>query len=175
MKRFAIAFVFACIFSSALSQNQPVPSYVTQQAFPDSVNAVSLIRTDGSKTNLGEVLAGLKGKKLFVDIWASWCRDCIVGMPKLHELHGNTDHKTTSYLMLSVDRDQDKWKAAIEKYNIPGEHYFIETGWKNALSNYIVLDWIPRYLVLDSNGRVTVPKAIEVTDKSIQAAINKNL
>ncbi|HYG18143.1 MAG TPA: thioredoxin-like domain-containing protein [Ohtaekwangia sp.] len=155
---------------SSFGQHQPVPDYVVKQAFPDSVLAISVAKPDGSRVKFSDVLALYHGKKLVVDIWASWCRDCIVGLPKLEELKKTTGEGVV-YLFLSVDDSEVKWRSAISRFGIKGDHYRIEDGWKNPLANYIVLDWVPRYMVLNEEGRVVMPKAIVADDQLLKDAL----
>jgi thiol-disulfide isomerase/thioredoxin len=48
---------------------------------------------------------------LVIEVWASWCGDCVKAMPKLKDLQNNPN---VSYLFLSMDKTADKWKAGIE-------------------------------------------------------------
>ena len=32
-----------------------------------------------------EIINQYKGKKVLIDVWASWCKDCIVGLPNLRK------------------------------------------------------------------------------------------
>ncbi|HYF69450.1 MAG TPA: TlpA disulfide reductase family protein [Ohtaekwangia sp.] len=174
MKAFIIlSFIF--LTTSSFSQHQPVPDYLTTQAFPDSVKTVSLIQPDGTSVSFADMLQLYKGKKVVIDIWASWCRDCLVGLPKLEALKQKTGTADVIYVFLSVDKDDPKWKTAINRYNIQGEHYRVEGGWKTPLSNYIVLDWVPRYLVLDESGMIIMPKAIHVDDATLEKVLTGDL
>lgn len=74
-------------------------------------------------------------------------------------------------MFLSTDKDEHKWKNAIDKFNIRGEHYLMKGAWKNTLSNYLVLDWVPRYVVLDEKGQVIMPKAVVAEDSYIKKAL----
>jgi thioredoxin-like negative regulator of GroEL len=47
-----------------------------------------------------------KGKTLVIEVWASWCGDC-VSNAKLKDLQTNV---STTYLF-SMDKTADKWKA----------------------------------------------------------------
>ena len=161
--RFFITIFTFAVSTSAFSQNDPVPEYLTTQPFPDSVGSVSIVTYEGKRISFSEMLSAHKGKKVVIDMWASWCRDCIVGLPKLNELRKKTGEEHVVYLFLSVDANEEKWKGAINKFNIQGEHYRVEGAWKTPLSNYIALDWVPRYMVLNENGMIMMPKAIEAS------------
>lgn len=174
MKAFIIlSFIF--VTTSGFSQHQPVPDYLTTQAFPDSIKTLPLIQPDGNHISFGDMLQLYKGKKVVIDIWASWCRDCLVGLPKLEALKHKTGTTNVVYVFLSVDKDDPKWKNAIHRYNIRGEHYCVEGGWKTPLSNYIVLDWVPRYLVLDESGMIIMPKAIHADDVAMEKVLEGGL
>jgi thiol-disulfide isomerase/thioredoxin len=167
-----VTFSFVLFFVTKIfSQNDPVPDYVTAQDFPDSVKILLIEDLAGKRITFGQMLASYKGKKVLIDIWGSWCRDCIVGYPKLEELRKHVGEKNIAYVFLSADKDKQKWKNAISKYNIRGDHYILDGAWVNSLSHYLVLDWVPRYLVLDENGRVIMAKAIVADNKVLKKAL----
>lgn len=171
-RRILSVFVFLTAINTLQAQDRPAPEYLTTQSFPDSVNATSLTALEGQSSTLGEVLKALEGRKIVIDFWASWCKDCITGLPELHELMSKTSKDEVVYLMLSVDKDIEKWKSGISKFNIQGVHYRFDQGWKNPFSNYVDLDWIPRYLVLDEKGKVLEPKTITAGDQALQKALD---
>lgn len=161
-------FIFA---TTTLSQDAPVPEYLTKQILPDSVRSLGMTTPEGKRTTLGEMLDSHKGKKVLIDIWATWCRDCIVGYPKLDQLRNEIGEEKVVWIFLSTDNDPQKWKTGITRFNIRGEHYLLDGAWQNTLSNYIVLDWVPRYLVLDESGMIIMPKAIVAEDKAVREAL----
>ena len=167
MKTFLIFTAIFLLSISSYSQEASAPEYLDEQDFPDSVQQVSLTTLNGETIRFSDILKTYKGKKVVIDFWASWCRDCIGGLPKVKELQKITESDDVVYVFLSFDKVESKWKSAIDQYNIKGEHFWIEAGWKNPLSNYVVLDWIPRYIVLDEIGNVILPKAIVADDERI--------
>lgn len=173
MKYFLALFVIVCLANQSLSQNAPVPGYVTTQNFPDSVKALGMEDLAGKRITFGEMLTLYKGKKVLIDIWASWCRDCIVGYPKLEKVKGAVDEASVAFVFLSADKDKQKWKDAITKYKINGDHYILDGAWINSLSHYLVLDWVPRYFVIDESGKVTMPKAIVADDPQLKKALEE--
>lgn len=172
MRRILTLLPFTLLFVVQLfGQDQPVPGYVVNQDFPDSVKAVPMVTLEGGQATFADMLKTCRGKKVVIDIWASWCRDCIAGLPKLDQLRKQTEGDKVVYVFLSVDDDDQKWRSAIKRFDIRGVHYRIKAGWRNPLANYIVLDWVPRYLTLSEDGRVMMPKAILANDRLLVRSV----
>jgi thiol-disulfide isomerase/thioredoxin len=127
---------------------------------------------DGTQVTFENILNMHKGKTIVIDVWASWCSDCLKGLPLVKKLQENTAADDLVYVFLSVDKNQDNWKAAIAKRKIIGDHYFIPTGMKGAFGESIDLDWIPRYIVVGKDGDIKLYKAIKANDSKILEAIN---
>ena len=128
-----------------------------------------MIGIDGSKTNFSKIIEKFKGKKVVIEIWASWCGDCIQGMPKVKSLQ--KEYSEVVYLFLSVDKDIASWKRGVRKYELKGEHYFLPGGWDSDFNEFIDLSWIPRYLVVDTIGEIQLFKAIKASDKKLEISI----
>jgi thiol-disulfide isomerase/thioredoxin len=157
---------------AVFAQDAPAPAYLTRQDFPDSVQSLRLLTLKGQRTTFREVLKMYKGKKIVIDVWGSWCRDCIVGYPKLEALQKDVKADNIVFVFLSTDKEKQKWKNAIDRFHIRGDHYIMDGAWRNPLCNYLVLDWVPRYLVLDENGKVIVPKAVHAEDPALKEALS---
>ncbi|HLV46821.1 MAG TPA: TlpA disulfide reductase family protein [Flavobacterium sp.] len=117
---------------------------------------------NGDFVSLKNILAQHQGKTILIDVWASWCPDCIKGFPALKELQQN--QPDVVYIFLSLDRAKDKWKTAIEKYDLRGEHYYLNETMKGEFGQSINLDWIPRYILVDAEGNIALKKAIVAND-----------
>src|SRR5690606_9417142 len=88
--------------------------------------------------------------------------DCIKCFPELKNLQQK--YPEAAYVFLSLDRAVDKWKEAIEKYELNGEHYYLNETMKGEFGQSIELDWIPRYIVVDAEGNIALKKAIVAND-----------
>ncbi|MHB0754304.1 TlpA family protein disulfide reductase [Polaribacter sp. M15] len=160
MKKIFILFAVLLLFSCSEDQKQ----------FSEEANLEMLVGLDKSKTTLREVLHQHKGKKIMIDVWASWCKDCIVGFPKVKALQ--KEFPEVVFLFLSVDRSNPSWKKAIKKYNLKGEHYNLPNGMNDGdFVDFINLSWIPRYMIVDEKGEITLFKATKATDKNIRKAL----
>jgi len=140
--------------------------------FPQEALSAKLMSLKGENINLDAVLDKHHGKTIVLDIWASWCGDCIKGLPLVKELQKQTKSDDLVYVFLSVDRKEESWKKAITKRNIVGDHYLVSSGsMKGTLGKSIDLDWIPRYMVIGKDGSIKLYKAIKANDSKILEAI----
>tara|TARA_B100000768_G_scaffold144679_1_gene137275 strand:- start:30 stop:518 length:489 start_codon:yes stop_codon:yes gene_type:complete len=152
--------VFTLFITTVLSCQNRNETQFSLEALNDK-----LINLQGHSESFKSILEKHKGSAVFVDVWASWCKDCLKGLPgvkKLQETHPEID-----FVFLSLDKSQVAWKKGIDRLNISGEHYFMQSGWKGALGTFLGLDWIPRYLIIDKDGGIKVFNAIETTDKEL--------
>ncbi|AFL79933.1 thioredoxin domain-containing protein [Aequorivita sublithincola DSM 14238] len=136
-----------------------------QKTFTEAALNDVFLSENNKEITLSEVLRQYKGKTVFIDIWASWCKDCIAGMPKVQKLR--EENSEVVFLFLSLDKEMESWKHGIEKYGVVGENYFIPSGWKGAFCSSIDLDWIPRYMVVNPEGEISLYKAIETNDENL--------
>lgn len=127
--------------------------------------------TENKSITFQEILEKYKGQIVVVDVWASWCSDCIKGMPKVKTLQEQFPNAT--YLFISMDKNYEAWIKGIAKYDVKGEHYLTSDGMKGIFGKAIKLDWIPRYMVIDREGKIALFKVIEADDSKLIETIKK--
>ena len=159
-----IALLFIALLSFSCSQAQ-------KTEFSKKALSETLLTTDGSQIKFQNILKKQKGKTTLIEVWASWCGDCVKAMPKLQELQANNPN--VSYVFLSMDKTADKWKAGIEKHQLKGLHFMANDGMKGAFGAAIDLDWIPRYIIIDKTGQIAVYRAIETDFDKINATLKQ--
>lgn len=156
-KIFYILILSITIFSC----NSQTPTQFSEGALNDE-----FISLEGDSITFRDILKSHSEAALVIDIWASWCGDCIKGMPKLKALQ--KEFPDAAYLFLSLDKNEDAWKRGIKKYNVQGEHYFMKSGWKGPFGEFVDLDWIPRYMVVDAKGNIKLFKAVKADDENLK-------
>jgi thiol-disulfide isomerase/thioredoxin len=161
MKKIFILFTVALLTLSCEGQTK-----FSADALP-----YKLITTDAKVMTFEEVLKKNEGKTLVIEVWASWCGDCVKNMPKLKELQANNPEVT--YIFLSVDKTAEAWKKGIDKHELKGEHYLISDGMKGSFGKAINLDWIPRYIIVDKKGEIALYKAIETDFDKINTTLKQ--
>jgi thiol-disulfide isomerase/thioredoxin len=162
MKKIALLIIAFVTFSCAEAQ---------KTEFSQKALSETLLATDGSQVKFQDILNNQKGKITLIEVWASWCGDCVKAMPKLKELQANNPN--VSYVFLSMDKTADKWKAGIEKHELKGAQFMANDGMKGAFGSAIDLDWIPRYIIIDKTGKIVVYRAIETDFEKINATLKQ--
>ena len=124
----------------------------------ESLNAI-LIDTENQAISFEEILKQNKGKTVVIEVWASWCSDCIKSMPQVKDL--KEKFPEVAFVNLSCDKTFEAWKSGIEKHEVTGENYLIKDGMKGEFGTSIKLDWIPRFIVINKEGKIVLFRAIE--------------
>ncbi|MEN9337539.1 MAG: hypothetical protein RLZZ500_2526 [Bacteroidota bacterium] len=162
-KLVSVSLVLFSLFSCA--QNE------APTAFSKATQGEKVTNLDGKELKFSEVLEKHKGKVTVIELWASWCGDCVKAMPKVKEMQAA--HPNVDYVFISMDKAFDKWKAGIEKHQLTGDQYWVndEKGMKGSFGKSIDLDWIPRYMIIDKEGKITIYRAIETDFEKLNATL----
>ncbi len=144
-------------------------SYSGKTTFSKEALSETLLSADGKQVAFKDILNKYRGKTVVIEVWASWCGDCVKAMPKIKELQANNPDVT--YVFLSMDKTADKWKVGIEKHELNGVHFMANDGMKGTFGKAIDLDWIPRYIILDKKGTIVVYRAIETDFDKINSTL----
>lgn len=105
--------------------NEATPPEVVQQtvaennAITDASNSASLPSFTVQDVNGNGVnLNSFKGKKVFVNLWASWCPPCRAEMPSIEKLYQSVDSSKVAFVMLALDNDFEQSKQFIKKQGL---------------------------------------------------------
>jgi len=128
-----------------------------------------LYNIQGNKLLFKNILDQYKGKTVLIKVWAGWCGDCIKGLPDLIEIQHQ--YPNTAYLFVSLDKNKQQWKKSIKRFSIKGNHYYAEGGWKSIFANNINLNWIPRYILIDKDGKVINYNATKIKNSNLLNAL----
>ena len=149
------------LYLTLLSCSSVDPTQFTEEALRDV-----FLNKEGQEIEFQEILEKHKGQTILIDVWASWCKDCLEGLPNIKNIQ--SENKDVVYLFLSLDKTEKQWQNGINKHQIKGEHYFIASGWDGPFNDFLKLNWIPRYLVVDIQGNIKLFKAVKANNELIK-------
>ncbi len=105
---------------------------------------------DGTKTSLKD----LKGKYVYIDVWATWCGPCRAEIPHLKALEESLHGKNITFVSISVDKkkDYETWRKMIEDKKMGGIQLF--AGEDQSFSKAFEINSIPRFILIGTDGKV---------------------
>ncbi|WP_293896473.1 TlpA disulfide reductase family protein [Flavobacterium sp.] len=127
----------------------------------------------GGKTTL----ESLKGKYVYIDIWATWCGPCRAEIPSLKLVEEKYHAKNIEFVSVSVDADKDheKWKTFVTEKGLGGTQLY---AGKTPVSDFIKafeVNTIPRFLLIDPYGKVVDADAARPSDPRLQKLLDSLL
>ena len=140
--------------------NKEVTNPVMQAAF-NSLYAQGSSVAKGSKAhgfkyldiNGKEVsLDDFKGRYVYIDIWATWCAPCREEYPHLQMLEKAFQGTNISFVSISTDQDEAKWKQTVKDEKMGGIQ--LHTGGDEDFLNAFRVKGIPRFILINPEGRI---------------------
>ena len=131
----------------------------------NNIYDVSLPNLEGVETNFSE----FKGNLLLIDFWATGCAPCIKNVPYLKELIAEMKNEPFKVISVSLDDNIGIWGKSIKKYGFPGVHLFDGGG---LLSTWYKVLWVPRYILVNSDGSIADIDAPQPMDPKLKLEIS---
>ena len=106
-------------------------------------------------------LESLKGKLVYVDVWATWCGPCKAQIPFLKQLEEKYREEDIAFVSLSIDqlKNISKWKDMIVDKELEGIQIIADKAWRSKFVTDYVIEGIPRFILIDKDGNLMDPMA----------------
>lgn len=106
----------------------------------------------GGTTSLND----LKGKYVYVDVWATWCGPCKREIPYLKEVEMEYHDKNIAFVSISIDvkKDHDTWIKMVDDKDLAGVQLFADNDWKSKFVTDYGIKGIPRFILIDDEGNI---------------------
>lgn len=115
----------------------------------------SALTLDGKKQTLSQ----LKGKFVFLDIWASWCAPCHREIPFVKQALAEATSSSDKFKVLSysIDSKRDEWVNCIKKNEMTDKNWIhVSTlkGWGSDIVRLYNVRGVPHTVLIDPNGNI---------------------
>lgn len=115
-------------------------------------------------------LRDFRGKYVYIDMWATWCGPCQKELPFLKKLEEKYKGRNIVFVGLSIDQDKEKWTDRVKSGALSGTQLYIGKGTKFQ-SDYRI-SGIPRFILLDPNGRIVNPDMTRPSSEDTEKILN---
>ena len=161
MKKYILSIMMAVVALSSCADNSKKQQAEAESENTDiSLNSAPSTPTSGNAApdfTLNDLsgkpltLSSLRGKYVILDFWGSWCVWCIKGIPQMKEYYQKYAGK---FEILGIDCNdtEAKWKAAVEKYELPWLHVYNPRDSK-VLEQYEIQGF-PTKIIIGPDGNI---------------------
>ncbi|MCS4302741.1 TlpA disulfide reductase family protein [Chryseobacterium sp. BIGb0232] len=118
-------------------------------------------------------LSDLKGKVVFVNFWATWCRPCVEEMASINELKKKLKDKDIVFVMLNIEADLEKAKNFMVQRKLDLPVYVVG----KTISPDLFKNVVPTTLIYNKKGQLegNIQGMTDFNDPKIYEALKQLL
>lgn len=139
----------SALLKAGIMDVQPENTTTTKQNFDYNFSVKDL---DGKKLDMKD----LKGKVIFLNLWATWCGPCRVEMPSIQSLYNDVDKDRVAFVMLSLDQENQRKK--IVQFIDDKDYTFPVYQPASPLPKLLRVNTIPTTFIIGPDGKVVSKK-----------------
>lgn len=148
------------IFDLVMSNNDNVVSETSSTDDEEVVESESVglakgeIAPDFELTTLkGETvrLSDYRGKRVFVNFWATWCPPCRAEMPDMEKLYGDMDIEILAVNLTESEKSKEDVTQFVEEFGLT---FPVPMDEKSDVQDTYRVQAYPTSYLIDANGRI---------------------
>lgn len=123
-------------------------------------------------------LESLRGKYVYIDVWATWCGPCLREIPHLIQLEKDYKDKNVQIVGISIDEEKayDKWKTMLTEEESAGiQLYSGGDAWRVDFAQGYNVQSIPRFILIDPEGNIFDADTYRPSDPKIRELFDQIL
>jgi len=120
---------------------------------------------NGGTTSLDD----LKGKYVYIDLWATWCGPCKIEIPFLKRVEKDYHGKNIAFVSISLDKQKnhETWKKMVAEKELTGVQLYAKENLDFVMAFNV--SSIPRFILIDPQGKVLKADAPRPSSKKLIA------
>lgn len=170
---------FAKLFNMILESNSSgLLQYYTQMSETKKMNNSIAPNFDYENAKGGKTsLESMKGKYVYIDVWATWCGPCRAEIPSLKAIEEKFHGKNIAFVSISVDenKDHEKWLSFVKDKQLGGIQLFADNNWGSDFIKAFSINSIPRFILIDPTGKVIDSNAARPSDPRLESQLSSLL
>ena len=122
-------------------------------------------------------LEDLRGKYVYIDVWATWCGPCRAEIPFLKQVEEKFHGKNIEFVSISIDtkKDYEKWKKFVSEKELGGIQHFADNDWNSDFVKAYGINGIPRFILIDPKGNIVNANADRPSSPTLTTLFNEIL
>lgn len=119
-------------------------------------------------------LDNLKGKYIYIDLWATWCGPCREEIPFLQKVEESYKGRNIEFVSISIDaiKDQAKWSKFVTEKQLGGIQLLADNEWKSKFIRDYGVHGVPTFILIDPNGDIISARAPKPSDSKLIDLLN---
>lgn len=116
-------------------------------------------------------LADYKGKFVYIDFWATWCKGCVQDMPELKKLHRKLDKNRFAILGIISNDSAERAMALIKKEALEWPQIYSDST--DKITQTYGINGLPVTVLLDPDGKIIAKdlRGKALTDRLLQLGL----
>lgn len=108
-------------------------------------------------------LESLRGKVVYIDLWATWCSPCRAEIPALQKLEEMFKGTNIAFVSISMDEDKAEWEKVVKGEGLGGIQ--LHNGGDEEFANAYQVQGIPRFILIDKEGKIIEANMMRPSDE----------
>jgi thiol-disulfide isomerase/thioredoxin len=172
MKTSLFLFCFILLYTTFKKQPDSFSPFNTEVP---GTSSMTLTDKHENKITLEDLLKKHKGKVIYIDFWASWCKPCRLALPHSKQLKETLKDIPVVFVYLSIDEMINPWKQASIKDGLDGysENYLVYNPEGSEFIKKYKISSIPRYMIYDQDGTLVDTMAPGPVNEDAESVLEK--
>jgi len=154
VERFDSAVVLAQSFRNSFPDSPYYPAIKARLDKKQRVRKAAPMITAYDSNDRSVTLKDWRGKIVYIDVWASYCKPCLEEFPNAVNLAAKFKNEPVQFVYLNLHDSKSKWTDLLIKHKLPGINLRAAGEMAEKIKRDYGINFIPRYILIDKRRHV---------------------